>query len=98
MKAVMRYFPYQTITKGVDALTKLLMNVSRTGYLRTSIDFKSWCDFWTHDVLKDYLVFLDGIFGLKGVYSELHSIAEELIVVFSDRATSPDAQEMVNLS
>ena len=92
MKTVMKYFPYQTITKGGDALTKLLMNVSRTGFLRTSIDFKSWCNFWTHDVLKDYLVFLDNIFGLKGVYSELHKIAEEMIVVFSDRANIPKCQ------
>ena len=89
MKALMQYFPYQTITKGGDALTKLLMNVSRSGYLRTLIDFKSWCSYWTNDVLKDYLKFLDGVFGLKGVYSELHKIAEEMLVVFSDRADIP---------
>ena len=80
MKQVMEYFPFQTITKGGDALTKLLMNISQKGYLRTSIDFQSWCDFWCNDVLKGYLEFLDDIFGLKGVYSKLHIIAEEINV------------------
>ena len=91
MKSLMRYFPYQKLTKGGDALTKLLMNVSKTGYLRTSIDFKSWCNHWCDDVLTDYLHFLDGVFGLKGVYSELHKIAEQMLVIFSDRANIPKA-------
>ena len=60
--------------------------------MRTSIDLQSWCDYWCDDVLKDYLGFLDDIFGLEGVYSKLHTIAEKMIVMFSDRANIPEAK------
>ena len=91
MKRLRDYFPYQTITKGGDALIKIFMNIFQKGYLRTSIDFQSWCDFWCHEVLKDYLSFLDDVLGLDGVYSKLHIIAEKMTVMFSDQANIPEA-------
>ena len=82
MKTLMDYFPYQAITKGEDILTRFLLNISQKGHLRTSIDFQSWCDYWCHEVLQEYLVFLDDIFGPNGVYAELHIIAEKITAVF----------------
>ena len=89
----MDYFPYQTITKGGDALTRILLNISQKGHLRTSIDFQSWCDYWCHEVLQEYLLFLGDIFGLNGVYAKLHIIAEKMTVLFSDRANIPESNQ-----
>ena len=79
-------FTYQTITKMRDVLTKILMNISQKGYLRTSMDFQSW----NHEVLEENLVFLDDVFRLKSVYANLHIIAERITVLFLDKACNPE--------
>ncbi|AJG39115.1 RNA-dependent RNA polymerase [Sanxia water strider virus 4] len=93
---IFKYLSFQTMTWSEATLTKHLLELtdpkknSDSIPVVFSIDFFKFCMMWRFESTRPFLVILDELFGMPGLFSDVHKIFENTFYYLSSHYNPPD--------